>query len=381
MGRWLRRLGSLALGSVLALGLLEGWLRSEFNHDLHAVHVPGTVLELQPELGNLYGIEGTTVQSINSLGLRGRERSASDLRSILCVGGSTTACEYLSDGETWPDLLAEAVEPSVGGPVWVGNAGASGHRALDHVTALGKLLDQTENLDLVVVLAGINDASHAVLHEGTPPAEPHPGSAEQLRRVFAVLPSDPGLWPPDRTAIAAWLRRQKRRSWDAAALEDIAARSYSLRREIRAEAAAFDGQVRLSEEARRTYREHLAWTVGAIKRRGATPVLATQPTLWRAQDAEALERCWFGWVGSLPWEHPKGYVGLGAMQEILDEFNAATREVAASEGSLLVDLAALLDGDPEVFYDDCHFTEAGAHLVAAEMARVIAAGDPHFNAK
>jgi lysophospholipase L1-like esterase len=381
LGRPLRRLLALAVGALLALGAAEAWLRVTLATDLYGIHVPGNEILMRPEAGGLVGITGPSVQRISSLGLRGRERAEGDLRSVLCIGGSTTACEYLSDGETWPDLLAGRLAESCGGPVWVGNAGASGQRALDHVTALGRLLDPLQPLDAVVVLAGINDASHAVLHRGAPPEDPAAAGPEQLRRVFAVQPLQLSLWPPSGTAIATWLQRHKRASWDAAALEDPDGKAYALRREMRRKGPLLQEPVALDPAFERAYREHLEWCVGSIQRRGATPVLLTQPTLWATEDARALERCWFGWVDALPWEGPSGYVDLAVLREVLSRLNSATRAAAATTGALLVDLERQLDGDASAFYDDCHFTESGAARVAEEVARVLSLGDSAFRSR
>ncbi|MDA0947027.1 MAG: SGNH/GDSL hydrolase family protein [Planctomycetota bacterium] len=381
MGRPLRRLAGLLLGALVALGIAEGWLRAQLRTDLFGIHVPGNEIHMRPEAGGLNGISGPSVQRISSLGLRGRERDAADLRSVLCVGGSTTACEYLSDGETWPDLLAGHLAEACGGPVWVGNAGASGHRALDHVTALGRLLDALQPLDAVVVLAGINDTSHAVLHRGTPPEDSPASSPEQLRRVFAVQPLELSLWPPSKTALATWLERRKRASWDAAALEDPDGKAYALRRQLRREGPLHDEPMALDPTFERAYREHLEWCVGAVQRRGATPVLLTQPTLWTTEDAQALERCWFGWVDALPWEGPSGYVDLAVLNEVQSRLNSATRAAAATTGALLVDLERRLAGDASAFYDDCHFTESGAMRVAEEVAEVLSLGDGAFRTR
>ena len=381
MGRPLRRLCALALGALLGLGATEVALRVQLDTKLHAIPVPGNRIHMRPEAGGLAGITGPSVQRISSLGLRGRERSDRDLRSVLCVGGSTTACEYLSDGETWPDLLADRLAEACGGPVWVGNAGASGQRALDHVTALGRLLDPLQPLDAVVVLAGINDASHAVLHRGAPPQDPAAASPEQLRRVFAVQPHELSLWPPGKSALATWLQRRRRASWDAAALEDPEGRAYALRRDLRRAGPRHQEPVTLAASYERAYRQHLEWCVGAIQRRGATPVLLTQPTLWATEDEEALERCWFGWVDALPWEGPSGYVDLAVLREVLSRLNSATRAAAATTGALLVDLERELDGDASAFYDDCHFTESGAARVAEAVGRVLSLGDGAFRSR
>ena len=147
-----RRLAALALGSACALGMAEGVVRLQLRTDLFAVRVPGSEVVMHPEAGGLAGIEGTSIQRITSLGLRGRERAPDDALSVLCVGGSTTACEYLSDGETWPDLLGKELSGSVGEPVV--DAASGGRLVTVPVSGLEPRADYVLSLDGFVGLDG-----------------------------------------------------------------------------------------------------------------------------------------------------------------------------------------------------------------------------------
>jgi hypothetical protein len=96
-------------------------------------------------------------------------------------------------------------------------------------------------------------------------------------------------------------------------------------------------------------------------------VLVTHPVLWGVDKEIIDERCWFGWSGGLPWEDPTGYIPLDQMATGMHAFNRSMRLVAAQEQALLVDLDHL-NGNPDLFYDDCHFNEAGAQAVADALA-------------
>ena len=74
-------------------------------------------------------------------------------------------------------------------------------------------------------------------------------------------------------------------------------------------------------------------------------------------------------------------VELEVLRTVLSRLNSATRAAAATTGALLVDLERSLDGDASAFYDDCHFTEAGAARVAEEIAAVLSAGDRAFRSR
>ena len=139
MGMSKGRVLGLFIGLLLALGAAEFLGRLMTSSARHLPRTPNLEVQLYPEQAELFGIRGETRHTTSSIGLRGPEPKTTDRLHILCVGGSTTACEYLDDQETWPQLLAAQFPET---PTWVGNAGLSGHRAIDHVTLLSKLVDE-----------------------------------------------------------------------------------------------------------------------------------------------------------------------------------------------------------------------------------------------
>ncbi|MAE47158.1 MAG: hypothetical protein CMJ86_09735 [Planctomycetes bacterium] len=356
---------ALLIGALLAIGGAEFIARRSTSTTRHLPRTPNLTVTLHPEQGDLFGISGPSRHTTSSLGLRGPEPAPTDELHILCVGGSTTACEYLDDDETWPQLLSATFKDT---PTWVGNAGLSGHRALDHVTLLGKLLNELEDLDVVVVLAGVNDL--AIAAEGRDLQDPMPLSTAQLQRVFHAQPRDFSLWPPQETAISGWLQSMRAERWEVAALEDPAAGSYQTRRMVRADHLPASASMPSLDSALRSYEKHLTWICRAVTRRGIQPLLLTHPVLWGAQQEVLDERCWFGWSGAPPWKSPTAYIPLARMAEGMHAFNRSTRAVAAQENVILVDLDHL-NSDPALFYDDCHFNEAGARAVAEALAETM----------
>tara|TARA_B100001123_G_scaffold443082_1_gene588179 strand:- start:7262 stop:8275 length:1014 start_codon:yes stop_codon:yes gene_type:complete len=82
---------------------------------------------------------------------------ASDSRNpvILTLGGSTTAGFYqeISDGDTWPKLLAELAKDAY----FVLNGGVGGYSSLQELYKFIRDGSRIENLKIVVSLNGIND--------------------------------------------------------------------------------------------------------------------------------------------------------------------------------------------------------------------------------
>ena len=69
----------------------------------------------------------------NQLGFRGPDTSQQFNRdlSIITIGGSTTACSFLSDNKTWSHLLGVYLKNDFNS-VWVNNAGFNGHSTFGH---------------------------------------------------------------------------------------------------------------------------------------------------------------------------------------------------------------------------------------------------------
>ena len=114
---------------------------------------------------------------------------------------------------------------------------------------------------------------------------------------------------------------------------------------------------------------------GLAEAYGVRLVFATQPTLWR-EDLSAEERAtlWFGGTGDFLREPGHAYYSVGALAEGMARYNQTLLDVCATRGVECVDLAAEIPRDPSLFYDDCHFTEAGARAVADALAGHFATG-------
>jgi len=125
------------------------------------------------------------------------------------------------------------------------------------------------------------------------------------------------------------------------------------------------------------YRRNLAEFVDIARGAGARIVLATQPMLWRVDlPANAQKLLWMGGVGYFQNEPGAAYYTLRASIEGMKRYNDVVRSFAREHGVECVDLAAVLDGDESAFYDDCHFTEHGAELVARAWLDVLARPPP-----
>ncbi|MFC1750793.1 SGNH/GDSL hydrolase family protein, partial [Pseudomonadota bacterium] len=93
----------------------------------------------------------------NSLGFRGDEppTNFADVLSVVTVGGSTTECVVLGEGQTWTDHLGEMLRSRIDG-FWINNAGLDGHSTNGHLVLMRDYISALKP-KIVLFLVGIND--------------------------------------------------------------------------------------------------------------------------------------------------------------------------------------------------------------------------------
>ena len=300
------------------------------------------------------GIEGSIEFTVNRLGLRGADTSLdeADVR-LLCVGGSTTACVYVTDECTWPWLLQQRLNGRLDRSVLVANAGRAGHIARHHDYLLQNY-DLAPKFDWVLVLCGINDMgtllreNYAIRRREVPLV-----TLTGMDRVRCPLYfRDTVLWQTLRSAVGFRLGEHIVQDETARWLPQL-----RQRRQAALRTHTLTGSPPNLQLALRRYREDLGHIIATCRRRGQRVTFMTQPTMYRPDLSEDLQH--------LLWQHcPKGAYTAGALAAMMDAFNQTLIEVCREARVDCVDLASRLPRDTTVFYDDCHFNVAGSERVA-----------------
>src|SRR5262245_39496604 len=101
----------------------------------------------------LYEPGGLVTYSRDQFGLRGVRESVNEIE-LVTIGGSTTDQRYISDGETWQDVIRGLTG------IRVANAGVDGLSSSGHVVAIADWLHRVPNLRPCCYLhyLGVNDA-------------------------------------------------------------------------------------------------------------------------------------------------------------------------------------------------------------------------------
>lgn len=345
------------------------------------IHFPNTARRFEITEGIYQGISGAARYETNALGLRGDELAEGDGPRIVLLGGSAIESTLLDTSEEPAHRLQTLFrERYPSRRAWVANAGRSGHSTREHVLQSRVLVRSVPALDVLVVMAGVNDLLRRLAEDDRWRAADSTAPEfedEYTKRAFALRSSrhDPErgwawrtelgarVWMVARGLADAWRARR-----DGTLVADT--RSVLRWRESRKSAARMRRDLPALDESLKEYRSNLQRIAEEVATAGVSPVLVTQPALWTADiDPKREELLWMGGVGE--YQRPGGgseYFTAAALAEGLSRYNAALLGVCADLHLQCVDLAALIPSDERAFYDDVHFNEEGARLVALAIA-------------
>jgi lysophospholipase L1-like esterase len=339
-GRSWRQLAALCGGCCLAWLLAELALPSVLKLIAEPFHCrrPGLEFVYYPQPGMMRDVGPKAVVRFNSLGVRGSEPPPrKDGYRILCVGGSSTACTYLDDSKAWPSLLEENLNlADASRRAWVGNVGMPSYRGAEHLRFIAEspVVDQ---VDCLILQTGVNDFMSCLIG-------PRPMPLWTKSRVRQLI----------RELVGRYTQYDDR-------VEDAAGQAYAARRQERMQAEVAEALPPVDECLAR-YEQILRDIIVACRRRQVRVVFTTQPVLWTANPGENDEALW--WFGRLA---DGRYLSARALRAGMDRYDERLRHVCRSEHVELIDLSEL-DGNSAAFYDDAHFTETGARLVATKIA-------------
>jgi lysophospholipase L1-like esterase len=289
-------------------------------------------------------LDQSIVNRRNSIGFRG-EDPTSDINNrltILTVGGSSTACNALTEGKTWTDILGgnlKNVYPSV----WINNAGFDGHSTYGHLNFLHNYLPTLSFKPRVIIfLFGANDMDRNDLST----IDSSLTGYEKLRRWFENHSETVNLFIDLKWIIHPVGIFKDRTAWDFTNFKAL----YLTKEYI-------DSALQKQNEILPAYRKRLCYLVELCSKNNILPVFVTQPLVFGDGTPEGgnpvidFHECKPNENGQLGWKK-------------LSLYNDVTRQVSNEKKIHYIDLAELMPKDTLYYYDMVHFTNAGSQKVA-----------------
>jgi lysophospholipase L1-like esterase len=355
----LQRLRDVAIVILVTMAILEVALRihNPIYVPLRAdqINLPINRVIRQVNLNNPK-VDKYRVTTYNAIGLRGPDypQHPQKFIKIFTVGGSTTNCYALTDGRTWPDLLAGTLKGASDKEIWLNNAGMDGHSTFGHKILLESHL-RKYNPDYVIYLIGINDMERDDLSEY---------DVEMLKQgqsLRNIIVASSELLSTLQVLKRSWLAYEQ-------GVNDVHPDDLQ---NMPSKHVRDEDRARYLEKQRDRYiplyRQRVEALMAATRAAGARPILVTQPALFgrgidpttgvRIDDREFKAR---GIPASLKWD-------------ALELYNDVVREVARRGQIPLIDAAKEMPKDSKYYFDWVHYSNAGAELMAEIIRRGVQA--------
>jgi len=369
------------LGSLLLVALLLEGISRLVIPNRYFVWPPGFEMTFDAGKNITHGVTFPSRLTINAAGMRGDLPREEQQYRILAVGGSTTICVYLDDARAWPFVVQQNVNRALGREaVWVGNVGRPGHRTDHHILQLQKLLAQHPDIDMVMLLVGINDLL-ANLPGSRPVTTGPPDERQMLVMSFSIFPG----WDADtpwyqRNLIGRLIRLSSWRPMPGTEkLQPMDAQGefVATLRRYRQRAAFFRDQPPDLAEPLAEYAANLNAIIDITRRHDVRVLFVTQPVLWSPDLGEPERKLL--WAGGPPFFGLKDgatYLSAGALAASMERYNEVLRAVCRDRDVECLDAAARIEPTGANFYDDAHFTEPGAAALAGLVSDYLLARPP-----
>lgn len=326
--------------AVVVLELLFGnwfstdpWKRAERLHIIRARRVEFDVSALRGSPG------AKAMYTRDRYGLRGPCQNPADIQ-ILTVGGSTTDQRYISDGETFQDVLSNLLSADLHRRVCVSNAGVDGHTTFGHIASFHDWFPLIPGLrpKLVLLYIGINDAGFQFAPNGFDSRS----DSGLGGRIHALIRERSALYNLARIAAG---RMGNSAAYAAHGNKPPESREY-------VDSLPTPGVDQLIARNTASFESRLDEILALVHKSGAKAICVSQPHLFAREDHGPRKG-----LDSVFVFEKKTYNGLD-YDESIRALDTVMRNVCTRDG-FYIDIAAqpFAHGD---FYDPVHMTPAGA---------------------
>lgn len=278
---------------------------------------------------------------------------------VVFLGGSTTECKIQAPHDRWPAVVRIELERRFRLRVNTYNGGLGGNDVMHSNLALvSKVLPMEP--DMVVLMHGVNDLFvmgvtgtywHDLPSRSLVTSAPAPSDGYLFFQGLANL-TFPGIAHAVVSAMPERRDRMRERMGVPVAGRD----EFATYRDA--------GQSATAAHIRSSFRSSVTQFVTTAQAWNVQPVLMTQANRHIVPPPEDLARDVDKLTGSLNMDY-EAFAGLH------QDLNDILRDVATEYDLVLVDLAAVIEPEPELISDGVHLTPYGSLLAAEEISQIL----------
>ena len=289
-------------------------------------------------------------------------KNKGDVYRIFAIGASTTAQLLLSDEKTWTALLEKDLEKAWGKKVEIINTGVNGVRAEQHFITFENILQYSP--DAVIFLMGINDWTKHVrdnfLSQGASPTQSAeaPGATAGTQEASTGFMRLLNAFDIRKSLIWLGLTGLRNRLFDVVFIDDGSYYSNQNNSLARTDVREFSTTT-VSEN----YKAWVERLIGKCAETRTRCIFVNQPNAYSPEISKELKvRLWM-----TPTEETYT-LGLPDLERLAKVYNNWLIATAGRQGMEVCDIASAVPPTTDYLYDDCHFNEGGARLVASLIA-------------
>lgn len=277
----------------------------------------------------------------NSLGFRGEEPSRAKTKLfVLAIGGSTTACTYLSEGQTWCDVLQQQAPDKL----LVNNAGLDGHSSFGHIAMVKYYLPTLpQQPNIILFLCGANDVDRDDLPDYTDSSQASAG--KKIKR-----------WLKDNSETVRLYTDLKNKWFPNDIYSDRRYWNFSEVQPLDLLANYMDSCLKKQDRLLKNYEQRLQVLSDLCRQKGITPVFINQSLAYPDLGAKTA-------VSGDPRQRMNEMDNGGLFYRKLRLYNERTRKISERNGLLYIDLFSNIPADTTYYYDPVHYTPMGADTV------------------
>lgn len=294
-------------------------------------------------------LDSLIINHRNSLGFRGVDPIGRKRPFLLAVGGSTTACTFLTEGRTWCDVLQQLA----GDSITINNAGLDGHSSFGNLALLNYYIPGLPSKpDIIVFMCGANDVDRNDLPDYN--MDEQESTLQRTKRwlkshseTIHLFTDLKNLWFPNDIY-------SDRRYW-----------TFSGGKKLELSASHIDSSLKRQEPLLKNYRKRLEALITSCRKQGIKPVFVSQALAYTSPERQSA-------ASGNPLQQMNAMDNGILFYRKLQLYNAVTRNTSIDNHIPFIDLAEKLPADTAFFYDPVHFTNKGADTVGTIIYRELA---------